>query len=1218
MCALVNRRWPLLLALALSLLAAAPLLLGSGFLNTRAGGDSPFLLFRLHQLHAALADGVFPVRWMPDAAYGLGYPFFNFYAALPYYLAAAFKSWGFSYVASVKLTHLAGFLLAAAAMYAWTRRHMRTMWGGLLASAAYTFAPFHMVNVYVRGDSLSEFWAFAWYPLILFAADRLFERRSGPRTASLALAYAGLLLTHNLSALIFSPFLALYLLIQPVTRNLPERSQTRGLSPLSEVGTQRAVRLLKRIPFRAYATCALALALGFMLATWFWLPSVAELHLAQLAPSTTGYFHYSNHFRGADLVQTSLAFDYSVDATGAITPFAVGNVQALMAAGGTAALLFALGRRRRHDEVPGRAFAALLIVSLTLSIFLITPGSRFLWDSLPVLAVVQFPWRFLSVAALFAAALTGYIADLFVGAHGLLPRLKSAANPFSRDFSRGDGANDVLPALAAVALSATLAVSALPGLDLDFILLSEDDVTPERLQLYEYFTGNIGTTIRYEWLPNTVNPRPYTGPDLIGLEPRAKPLSGDAHGVRLERRAASQRWTVIVESERATVALPLHYWPGWRASADGRPVDLSAAPGLGWAQMTLPRGQHTVTLWLDRTPIRAVGEWLSVLALLVTLALLRPQLSEYLKLSGSSRLALERYRRLVLAGLLMLCAIWVGLRVFPEAPVAGPLTMDFARQAYPYHMPKGIAFGEALRLAGYDYSTLDSICPQLTVLTDWARQPEPPDSAVSVSRLTLPATDVLGIPIALAVGEEILPGANAGISLWPPCPLSPGVYVPTLSVVSRQGEPLLARTASGDERAALTLAPVYNRQRLTATSADRPLAAFGDALVLVGAELRSGNPNLLLRWRVDAEIPRNYHVGLRLRDVAGNLWAEQDAPLGLYGAYPPALWTPGELVRDFYALPVPPGMPPGEDYRLQVSVYDAATNTTVGATVLAGLRWDGFTPASGEIPAQFAIADYLSIGELIAPEEAVLGQPFTLTIRWIVELKLDYDFQAEWTLRNTAGENVWSVVTPLAPGSAATRWVKGALVEGRLHLDPPATLAPSDYTLTFTLLGVENRPVHEPLTVHRLTLKPAPVPVGEPEDLPNWVKADFGGLIRLWGYDAAQTAEALTLTLTWGALAETDTDYAFFVHLFDPTTEAIPAQVDTMPHGYTHPTSTWIPGEIVTDTVDLDLRGVPPGDYRVAVGWYHGADRLPAYDANGARLDLDRVILPLSVVTPAD
>ena len=72
-----------LLALAISLIAALPLLMGPGILNTRAGGDSLFLVQRTQQLVESLRGGDLPARWMPDGAYGLGYPFFEFYAALP-------------------------------------------------------------------------------------------------------------------------------------------------------------------------------------------------------------------------------------------------------------------------------------------------------------------------------------------------------------------------------------------------------------------------------------------------------------------------------------------------------------------------------------------------------------------------------------------------------------------------------------------------------------------------------------------------------------------------------------------------------------------------------------------------------------------------------------------------------------------------------------------------------------------------------------------------------------------------------------------------------------------------------------------------------------------------------------------------------------------------------------------------------------------------------
>jgi uncharacterized membrane protein len=164
--------WIGLTLLLLALLAAEPIWGGPGMLNTRGGGDSPFLFFRVQQLVANLRDGVFPARWMPDAAYGLGYPFFNYYAALPYYFAAFFNLIGFDLLVSIKIVQTLGFIFAMAAMAGWARRHFgrNAAW---LAAVAYTFAPFHLVNVYVRGDSLSEFYAVIFFPLILWSIERV-------------------------------------------------------------------------------------------------------------------------------------------------------------------------------------------------------------------------------------------------------------------------------------------------------------------------------------------------------------------------------------------------------------------------------------------------------------------------------------------------------------------------------------------------------------------------------------------------------------------------------------------------------------------------------------------------------------------------------------------------------------------------------------------------------------------------------------------------------------------------------------------------------------------------------------------------------------------------------------------------------------------------------------------------------------------------------------
>jgi hypothetical protein len=121
--------------LVLVALLAAVALWGPGMVNTRGGGDSPFLLQRTHQMVANLRAGVFPVRWMPDGAYGLGYPFFSFYAALPYYLAGLLALTGLDLLTALKLVQTLGFVAAALGMYGWMYRMARSFPNSTLSSS---------------------------------------------------------------------------------------------------------------------------------------------------------------------------------------------------------------------------------------------------------------------------------------------------------------------------------------------------------------------------------------------------------------------------------------------------------------------------------------------------------------------------------------------------------------------------------------------------------------------------------------------------------------------------------------------------------------------------------------------------------------------------------------------------------------------------------------------------------------------------------------------------------------------------------------------------------------------------------------------------------------------------------------------------------------------------------------------------------------------------
>jgi hypothetical protein len=74
-----------------------------------------------------------------------------------------------------------------------------------------------------------------------------------------------------------------------------------------------------------------------------------------------------------------------------------------------------------------------------------------------------------------------------------------------------------------------------------------------------------------------------------------------------------------------------------------------------------------------------------------------------------------------------------------------------------------------------------------------------------------------------------------------------------------------------------------------------------------GAERLAGAPmvQLTLYWRVPDPVEWDYALSLRLLDAAGQEIYKKDAAHPVLSSYPTTLWTPGEVVADFYELPWP-------------------------------------------------------------------------------------------------------------------------------------------------------------------------------------------------------------------------------------------------------------------------------------------------------------------------
>jgi hypothetical protein len=142
-------------------------------------------------------------------------------------------------------------------------------------------------------------------------------------------------------------------------------------------------------------------------------------------------------------------------------------------------------------------------------------------------------------------------------------------------------------------------------------------------------------------------------------------------------------------------------------------------------------------------------------------------------------------------------------------------------------------------------------------------------------------------------------------------------------------------------------------------------------------------------------------------------------------------------------------------------------------------------------------------------------------------------------------------------------------------------------------------------------------------DISVAVKANFDNQLALLGYDLplrrADSGGSLPLTLYWQAMSQMDATYVVFNHLLDRQQNNW-GGYDRWPLE-TANTVLWHPGEIVTDTFNLPVKGdAPPGIYTVDIGLYDQADPgstpLPLMN-NGRRLDQNSVrIGPVKIGGP--
>jgi len=365
----LSHQWVLLLFIVFLSIPALFPLTRQGFFPTQ----DYIYVARVYELNSALSDGQFPVRWSPDFRYGD--PTFNFYAPLPYYIGAVVKNTGLSYLETVKVLFGLGFLLSGLAMYFLAKEYFGKL-GGLVSAMLYIYAPYHSVDVYVRG-ALSESWALIFFPLIFLFSKKLADKPGILNIIWLALSLTGLFFTHNIMTLLFMPFAIawwMYLLWQG--------------------------KNWKNITY-----FIIALGLGIGLAASFLLPAFFEKSFVQSDRLIKGYFDFRGHFVAIPQF-FSIFWGYGASLWGSHDDmsFQVGLVHWAV----IILALFGVFKFKRSKTTS--MLAIFLTAEFLFSLFMQHNKSAPIWERFSqLLAYTQFPWRFLGVSIFFASFLGGLI-----------------------------------------------------------------------------------------------------------------------------------------------------------------------------------------------------------------------------------------------------------------------------------------------------------------------------------------------------------------------------------------------------------------------------------------------------------------------------------------------------------------------------------------------------------------------------------------------------------------------------------------------------------------------------------------------------------------------------------------------------------------------------------------------------------------------------------------
>lgn len=514
--------------------------------------DGDFHTIRIFEYYQSLKYGQIPPRLASGLLHDYSYPVFIFNPPLAYLLGATLVFLGFNLTVAAKLLFVTGFLIGSLGIFFLLRLLIGNI-PALIGSLIYSLIPYRAVDAYVRGN-LAEFLAYSFFPWLLLANLTFLKNpKNILYICYLSLSIAILILLHSISSFIYFMFLLIFnsffLLNLAISKKREGRDIAKGLF--------------------------ICVFLAILLSCFYWLPVIIESSYVRTDQLLN--FPYSDYFLSfKQMWYTSWGYGFPLDKDGAMS-LQLGQVSLVVA---LLAIILNMFIKTKY-----RKLIYFLAITFGSGSLLETSLTKFVWDNIPILHLLEFPWRFHILTTVSSTLLVGFFFYL-------LTQIKLYKRKSGKFF---------------FILLAVLFI----------FLASQESFQFFKPRAYSFDFLGAGTTVSLdEYTPKWVKtiPQEYTAKKIVS-DSKLSIINNLSWGY-------NRKSFDIINPENTKIRMALIYYPGWEAYLNNVKIPINYDNDQGLIELSIQKGEHSIYLVFNKTWWRLIADIISTIGLLIFILLI--------------------------------------------------------------------------------------------------------------------------------------------------------------------------------------------------------------------------------------------------------------------------------------------------------------------------------------------------------------------------------------------------------------------------------------------------------------------------------------------------------------------------------------------------------------------------------------------------------------------